>query len=54
MKYANQALSKLTSESGMLMFAVMRGTVDSLLKTNTLIKSAAPLGSMFSMSTSIL
>lgn len=50
----NQKSSIFYSDKGILKFAVIIGIVDSLLKTNTLIRSAAPFGSIFIISISIL
>ena len=50
----NQKFSRFSSDRGMLIFAVIIGRVESELNTNTLIKSAAPLGSTFSTSMSTL
>jgi hypothetical protein len=42
------------SDKGIEMFALIIGTVDSLLNTKTLIRPAAPVGSTFSISRSTL
>jgi len=50
----NQKLSKFCSERGMLKLAVIRGSEYPTVLTNTFIRSEAPVGSMFSTSTSTL
>jgi hypothetical protein len=50
----SQNPSMFCSDKGIEMFALIIGTVDSLLNTKTLIRPAAPVESTFSISRSTL